>query len=62
MANRQLGSGMSNRQLCEGRFSKFHVNKVSFLVYVISSEGVSIDTEKVAAVTSWPTPTTIEGL
>jgi Reverse transcriptase (RNA-dependent DNA polymerase) len=40
--------------------SKFHFNRkqVKFLGHVVSSEGVAIQFDKVAAVTDWPTPST----
>ena len=37
----------------------FMVEKVIFLGYVVSSEGVAVDETKIEAVKSWPTPKTI---
>ncbi|KAI2667413.1 Transposon Tf2-6 polyprotein [Labeo rohita] len=37
---------------------EFHLAKISFLGYVISSEGVAMDERKVNAVQNWPRPTT----
>ncbi|XP_053499602.1 uncharacterized protein LOC128619445 [Ictalurus furcatus] len=41
---------------------EFHRTTIAFLGYVISPEGISMDQEKVQAVVSWPTPTTIKEL
>ena len=38
---------------------QFHVDKVEFLGYVISPEGVSMDPAKVEAILAWPTPTSV---
>ncbi|KAI2656666.1 Retrotransposon-like protein 1 [Labeo rohita] len=40
----------------------FHKDKISFLVYIISSEGVAMDERKVDAVLNWPRPTTLREL
>ncbi len=44
-------------QKCE-----FHQTQISFLGYVISSEGVTMDDSKVQAVLNWPKPTTVKEL
>ncbi|KAL0546237.1 hypothetical protein IC582_016143 [Cucumis melo] len=43
------------------KFSKceFWLKKVTFLSYVVSSEGVSVDPAKIEAVTSWPRPSRV---
>ncbi|KAL0147880.1 hypothetical protein M9458_056801, partial [Cirrhinus mrigala] len=41
---------------------EFHQTKISFLGYVISNEGVTMDDEKVSAVVNWPKPRTIKDL
>ncbi|KAL0156943.1 hypothetical protein M9458_048189, partial [Cirrhinus mrigala] len=41
---------------------EFHQGKVSFLGYVISSEGVAMDKKKVNAVLNWPRPATLKEL
>lgn len=38
---------------------EFGVSQVLFLGYVISAAGLRVDPQKVAAVASWPTPTTV---
>ena len=38
----------------------FMVDKVLFLGYVVSKEGISVDNNKVAAVKSWPAPRTLQ--
>ncbi|KAI2661109.1 Transposon Tf2-6 polyprotein [Labeo rohita] len=40
----------------------FHQDKISFLRYIISSEGVAMDEKKVNAVLNWPRPTTLKEL
>ncbi len=44
-------------QKCE-----FHQTQISFLGYVISPEGVTMDDSKVHAVLNWPRPTTVKEL
>lgn len=34
----------------------FHAQSVSFLGYIVSSEGVCMDPDKVKAVVDWPSP------
>ncbi|KAL0149399.1 hypothetical protein M9458_055296, partial [Cirrhinus mrigala] len=41
---------------------EFHLEKISFLGYVISPEGVSMDERKVNAVLNWPRPATLKEL
>ncbi|KAI2665857.1 Transposon Tf2-6 polyprotein [Labeo rohita] len=41
---------------------EFHQDKVSFLGYIISSEGVAIDERKVNAILNWPRPATLREL
>ncbi|KAL0150452.1 hypothetical protein M9458_054269 [Cirrhinus mrigala] len=41
---------------------EFHLDKISFLGYVISAEGVAMDEKKVNAVLNWPRPTTLKEL
>lgn len=38
---------------------EFGVDEVLFLGYVVSASGLRVDPQKVAAITSWPAPTTI---
>lgn len=37
----------------------FGVNQVLFLGYLITSDGIRVDESKIAAISSWPTPTTM---
>ena len=37
----------------------FITNKLLFLGFIISSEGIQVDEEKVRAIREWPTPKTI---
>ena len=41
---------------------QFHVNKVEFLGYVISPEGISMDPAKVAVIANWPTPHSVHDI
>uniref|UniRef100_A0A3B1JZA6 ribonuclease H n=1 Tax=Astyanax mexicanus TaxID=7994 RepID=A0A3B1JZA6_ASTMX len=41
---------------------EFHRQRIAFLGYIISANGVLMDDNKVEAVTSWPTPQTIKDL
>ncbi|KAL0192334.1 hypothetical protein M9458_010630, partial [Cirrhinus mrigala] len=41
---------------------EFYQDKISFLGYIISSEGVAMDERKVNAVLNWPRPTTLKEL
>ncbi|KAI2668864.1 Transposon Tf2-6 polyprotein [Labeo rohita] len=41
---------------------EFHLDKISFLGYIISPEGVAMDEHKVNSVLNWPRPTTLKEL
>lgn len=41
---------------------QFHVQKVEFLGYVISPDGISMDPAKVEAIVSWPTPKSVRDI
>ncbi|KAL0150648.1 hypothetical protein M9458_054065, partial [Cirrhinus mrigala] len=41
---------------------EFHQTKISFLGYVISAEGVTMDDHKVSSVVNWPKPHTVKDL
>jgi len=38
------------------KLKEFLTNKVIFLRFVVSSEGVSVDPEKIRAIEEWPEP------
>ena len=38
----------------------FHVRQVEFLGYLISTDGITMDPEKIRSVKEWPTPTTLK--
>lgn len=40
----------------------FGQSSIAYLGHIIDAFGVSVDPDKIAAVTSWPTPTTLKGL
>uniref|UniRef100_A0A3B1IMZ3 Gypsy retrotransposon integrase-like protein 1 n=1 Tax=Astyanax mexicanus TaxID=7994 RepID=A0A3B1IMZ3_ASTMX len=46
----------------KGEKCEFHLQRVEFLGYVISSSGVVMNDDKVNAVSNWPTPTTVKEL
>lgn len=41
---------------------EFHRTSTAFLGYIISSEGIAMDEQKVTAVLNWPQPTTLKEL
>jgi hypothetical protein len=41
---------------------EFHVIKMWYLGFIISTDGIQVDLEKVIAVQKWKTPTTIRGV
>ncbi|KAI2644548.1 Transposon Tf2-6 polyprotein [Labeo rohita] len=41
---------------------EFHQNTIQFLGYVIGPDGISMDTNKVAAIWDWPQPTSVKEL
>jgi hypothetical protein len=45
---------------CKLRKCEFHASFLSFLGFVISLEGVSMDPDHIVAINKWPTPTNIE--
>ena len=45
---------------CKLRKCEFHASSLSFLGFVISPEGVSMDPDRVAAIQDWPIPTNVE--
>ncbi|KAL0154119.1 hypothetical protein M9458_050578 [Cirrhinus mrigala] len=47
---------------CKEEKCEFHQEKVAFLGYIISPEGVAMDEKKVNAVRNWPRPTTLKEL
>ncbi|KAL0160140.1 hypothetical protein M9458_043865, partial [Cirrhinus mrigala] len=47
---------------CKEEKCEFHQEKVAFLGYIISPEGVAMDEKKVNAVRNWPCPTTLKEL
>ncbi|KAL0165899.1 hypothetical protein M9458_037743, partial [Cirrhinus mrigala] len=58
-----LFSNDSKYQLyLKGEKCEFHQDRVQFLGYYISPEGIEMDPKKVAAVQDWPTPTTVKEL
>jgi hypothetical protein len=41
---------------------EFHVIKTRYLSFIISTDGIQVDPEKVIAVQKWKTPTTVRGV
>jgi hypothetical protein len=37
----------------------FCTDRVSFLGYIVTSQGIEVDEAKIVAITSWPLPTTV---
>ena len=42
--------------------SEFHVTKTKFLGYIISTDGIAMDPEKVAIIRDWVPPTSVKGV
>jgi hypothetical protein len=40
--------------------TEFHKQEVKFLGYIVSREGLKMDSKKIEAITSWPKPTTVK--
>ena len=40
--------------------TEFHKKEVKFLGYIVSREGLKMDSKKIEAITSWPKPTTVK--
>lgn len=57
-----LSSLMKNHQYIKAEKCELHVSKVTFLVYVISAVGVTMDKEKISTVSTWPQSTSIKEL
>ncbi|KAL0149928.1 hypothetical protein M9458_054760, partial [Cirrhinus mrigala] len=53
---------ITHRLYAKAKKCEFHQTAISFLGYVISSDGVAMDDSKVQAVLKWPLPTTIKEL
>ncbi|KAL0147487.1 hypothetical protein M9458_057202 [Cirrhinus mrigala] len=47
---------------CKMEKCEFHQERIAFLGYIISPEGVAMDEKKVNAVCNWPRPTTLKEL
>ncbi|KAI9035588.1 reverse transcriptase family protein [Aspergillus affinis] len=41
---------------------KFHVTRTKYLGFIISTEGIEVDSAKIAAIVNWATPTTVKGV
>jgi len=60
---REVLQRLINHQLyAKAEKCEFHQSSISFLGYIISPEGVSMDEGKVRAVLNWPQPTTVKEL
>jgi hypothetical protein len=57
---RQVLQRLEENQLyLKGSKCQFHQTEISFLGYIISEAGISMDSAKVEAVTSWPIPASV---
>ncbi|KAI4899740.1 hypothetical protein NFI96_016540 [Prochilodus magdalenae] len=59
---RVLSRLLENQLYVKGEKCEFHLSSVSFLGYIISSEGVVMDDRKITAVANWPIPNSIREL
>ena len=53
---------MKHRLYVKLEKSEFHVDRVEFLGFIVSTSGVSMDSRKVKAILDWPMPVTVKGL
>src|SRR4051795_9475478 len=44
----------------KGEKSEFNVTSTKFLGFIVSDQGITMDTEKTSAVTDWPTPANVK--
>jgi hypothetical protein len=51
-----------NKLYCKKEKCHFGSNSISFLGYIISSKGVSMDPKKIASIETWPAPATLKQL
>lgn len=57
-----LSKLLSNHLFVKVEKFEFHMTQISFLSYIISTQGLIMDQDKVLAVNTWPTPTTLKEL
>ena len=48
------------RLLLKPEKCKFHVKSVDFLRFIVTTEGIKMDPDKVKSILDWPTPTTVK--
>ncbi|KAK3534931.1 hypothetical protein QTP70_002016 [Hemibagrus guttatus] len=53
---------LENQLYVKAEKCEFHVQRMSFLGYNVSYQGVEMDNSKITAVTEWPRPTTVKEL
>lgn len=53
---------IANNLYCKAEKCEFHQTSTEYLGYTISSTGVSMSSDKVSAITSWPIPNTVTEL
>ncbi|XP_060792614.1 uncharacterized protein LOC132895868 [Neoarius graeffei] len=53
---------LENHLYVKAKKCDFHTHQISFLGYIVSAEGVSMDPSKVSAVTSWPVLNSVKEL
>ncbi|GKC87357.1 reverse transcriptase domain-containing protein [Tanacetum coccineum] len=60
---RQIFSVLRDQKLySNGKKCHFLVTEVTFLGYIVTGSGIKMDPEKVKAIISWPTPSTIHDI
>lgn len=57
-----LSKLLNNNLFVKAEKCECHVIQVSFLGYIISAQGITIDQDKVTAVMTWLTPSTVKEL
>jgi RNase H-like domain found in reverse transcriptase/Reverse transcriptase (RNA-dependent DNA polymerase)/Integrase zinc binding domain/Integrase core domain/Chromo (CHRromatin Organisation MOdifier) domain len=44
------------------RKSEFHVTRTKYLGFIVSTDGIAVDPEKIEAIKNWGVPTTVQGI
>ena len=53
---------LANGIHCKAEKCEFHAQKISFLGYIVSTEGISMDPDRVATIAEWPVPQSVHDI